>query len=241
MYKTVAIFFTCFYSLSFFSGNAQQEEDVFYERSLDTTIAFYKTSVAENLQLYNGSEYHIAGHNVAGFPYFETDSFMVGSISYYHKSYTNVLLQYDIVKDVVIIKDYKQNYFIQLISSDIDSFSILNKTFVPLSGDQNNYGVAPGFYEILYNGNVSLYAKKQKAEVQSINEGVAESKYVETNSYFLKKNGLFYEIENESSLLNVLNDKVNIVRKFAKENRIDFKNDFENALVKTVAYYSGSK
>ncbi len=237
--KFTSIFFITCNILFFFRGNAQQSGDTsIYKASHDSVISLYQNRMNEKMQLYNGSQYSFIGHGVKGFPYFETDSPVVASISYNNILYYSVPVHYDIVKDVIFIKDYYQNFYIQPVPEKVDSFSFSNAVFIRLSNnDSNGILINPGFYQRLYNGHLVLYAKREKVESQNIDEGISGLKYFEYSTYYAEKNGIFYKIENEHILLDLLNDKKDALKKFIRENKLDFKKDFENSLIKTIAYY----
>ena len=98
-----------------------------------------------------------------------------------------------------------------------------------------------GFYDVLYNGNTALYKrvskifKENSASFQGINDYVVES-----DEYFVKKDNQYYKVKNKKSLLlMIMSNKKKDVEQFIKKNRLNFKKDTDDALIKTLAYYDG--
>ncbi len=61
-----------------------------------------------------------------------------------------------------------------------------------------------------------------------------------TVSYYLKKGGTYYSVNNKRSLLNALKDKKTDIRKFIRKNGIRMKDDPDKALAKIIAWYDGN-
>ena len=61
------------------------------------------------------------------------------------------------------------------------------------------------------------------------------------NAYFVYSKGVYKQVSNRNSLLDVFRDKDDAVKTFIKDNKLDFKNDLEQAIVKTAEYYSKLK
>ncbi len=228
-----------FFHLSVTASTAQQNDSLIYTAAFNNASALFKNIIKENSQLYYGSEYVFSNHNIIGFPFFYADSLVNADISYDHILYKNVPAYYDIVLDKIVIKDFNGQYYIQLLSEKTDSFFITGNMFINFdSASTNHFPLKSGFYEKLFYGdNFIVFVKRQKVEDNYISEGVSQTKYVQYNYYFLKRGNVFYKIENENDLLNLLDDKKSLVEKYIRTNKINFKKEFENSLVQTLSYY----
>ncbi len=223
---------------------AQEPQDsLVYASAVNNLSKLFEMSVNENMHLYNGSEYVFSGHNIQGVPYFNSDSLINAVISYNNVVYRDVPAYYDLTTDKIIIKDEYQQFFIQLLSEKVDSFSLAQHVFINIdSAKANHFLFKPGFYERLYNSDeLSLFARREKAIENYIVEGVAQSKFVQYDHYFIKKDGIFYAIEGKNELLNLLDDKKDALEKYIRKDKINFKKDLENSLTQTVTYYSEIK
>lgn len=204
----------------------------------DNLVADYKNALKENLRLYNGKEYQFSGHNANGFPFFQSVNVLNGSVLYDDNLYTNIPLYYDLVNEAVVTKDYTNNFPVQLISGKIKYFIIDGHKFVNAAVD-DNFPVTSvkGFYEELYNGKAIAFAKKQKTIRQRASSEGTETSYKEYDSYFVYFNNQVYKVNNEKSLLDVFNDKRADLKKFISTNNINFRKNFENALVSVTRYF----
>jgi len=233
---SVGLFFFFIPSLPF----AQQVSDsVVYLESMARIHQVYLNEITDNAEIYHGKEYIRNGQKANGFPFFETDSIRTGSITYQGFTYNNQALYYDMVSDEIIIPNYLKNALIALSPAKVDSFSIGEHVFLFLKSSASNQISIEGYYERLFPGEPGLYAKKEKKLVTGM--GSEETKYIQYNSYFIKYNDIFYTVDGKSSLLEILKDKEDDLKKFIRANKLNFKKDLESALFNSVAYYSQLK
>jgi hypothetical protein len=150
-------------------------------------------------------------------------------------------LYYNLVTDDVIIPNYHGNAFITLSREKVNSFTIGDHVFVALNGMQSSGIATEGFYEVLFDGEPGLYARREKR--LDLGTGSEEAKYIQLNTYFLRKNNIFYRVEDKSSLLDLLKDQEDLLKKFIRANKLKFKvkKDLESSLVLTTKYYSRLK
>ena len=71
--------------------------------------------------------------------------------------------------------------------------------------------------------------------------GRQESHYVEKNDYYILLNKVFHKCDNKSDMLTIFSDQAEALKKYIHGNKIDFKEDFESALLVCVVYYAGLK
>jgi len=71
--------------------------------------------------------------------------------------------------------------------------------------------------------------------------GSEEAKYIQYNNYFVRFKNVYYPIDGKSSLLEVLKDENEALRKYIRANKLNFKKDPESALVLSATYYSQLK
>jgi hypothetical protein len=212
-----------------------------YAVSVSNCLRLYYQRAKENLQVYRGSQYIRYGIKTQGFLFFESNDMLSGSLIYQGAFYPDVKLYYDLVSDNLIINNYSGNAQINLPKIKTDAFRIGGSSFVRLNADKEKGKLrGSGFYEILFtSGDIGVYDKmEKKLNFPSKDEAPA---YIQYNFYFVKLNGRFYPIDDESSLLDLFQDKKVQVKKFIKENKIRFKKDRQSAIVKTTAYYSQLK
>ena len=155
--------------------------------------------------------------------------------------YENVPLLFDIVKEELLTHDPTNNYIMRLNNERVKWFIIWGHTFVRLSHDSaDNSPMHTGFYDLLYNGNTSLYKRVSKIFKENSASSQGLNKYVvELNEYFIKRDNQYYTVKNKKSLLLIMNNKKKEVVQFIKKNKLKLRKAREYALVKIVAYYDG--
>jgi hypothetical protein len=228
---------TAFFFVLTVPGNAQQSnKESFRKQAIQNLIGLYYHSLDSQAELYTAPLYerHIPAFTL-GHPFFFSDSFSVGSIGYNGLIYTDVPVLYDIVRDELVTRS-PNGFGIALIKPKVDSFSFSGRLFVKLNDDTS--GVATqSYYEMLYNGNIQLLAKRKKDVQVSSGVSTVERRVYEQDRYYLYKNGLFETIKNKNSLLSALKDKKNAVQQFIKQNNLKLKQNFEEDAARVVAYY----
>jgi hypothetical protein len=195
----------------------------------------YFQEIKDNALLYEGRKYDVDTKRADGFPYFQADVIRHGTITYQGTRYAPVRLYYDLVFDKVIISNYERDGLMTLDSEKIDSFSIGTHVFVALP--RSNGLPKRGFYELLHAGEPGLYASREKKFY--FGTGNQESRYVEKNSYFVLRHSIFYRCDSKAEMLTVFSDHEPALKKYIHSNKIDFREDYESAILRCIVYYEG--
>jgi len=202
-------------------------------------IALYYQSLQTQSGLYNGIEYIRYETTLKdGHQYFDTAKAVPGSVFYDGMLYTDVPMLYDIVKDQLVAQHYNNVFFMQLIKSKVDSFNFIGHAFVHLAKDSTKKeNISEGFYDLLYNGKIKLYAKRYKTIQESIPDMVVERRVYMHNRYFVFKNNTYNEVFSESSVYNLFNDKRSELRQALRKQHIRFRKQREYAIKMMVEQY----
>jgi hypothetical protein len=213
-----------------------------YYRSLTQAVEIYTNSNAALATLYNGPLYGGYDHHPQGHPFFLSDTLLQGSVLYGGVLFPDIRLSYDIVKDVVIMKNELKDINFQLIPERLPYFSVAQHQFIYLSSDSSAADLpASGFYEELYHGKTAALCRHQKTIQMS---GKPEENlyiYHQYDFYYLEVNGRYYAIHSERNLLNVFGSDKVLVREFVKKFRLRFRKDPGTTLSRVAAYYSELK
>ncbi len=210
-------------------------DTAFLAISKKKSVELYARSIQSQSRLYNGSEYIIYQPNDEEHPYFTVDDWSYGSIVYENELYENVPLLYDISIDKVITESNGGNP-IKLSSEKIQRFSLLDHTFIKVKSDSTNK-ITEGFYDQFYDGTTKVCAKHTKAYQESLEQGQVIPRFDESVQYYLVKNGIFYTVKTKGSVLQVFRDRKQDVKDFIKKNRIRFKTNREEAIVRIAKFY----
>ena len=237
LYKTIGLFqFFLFLTVLVSFG----QDSSFVEYSRAEAISFYSSSVRDQLLLFNGVEYKPIPEPYEGHPFFESEYIEEGSITYYGETYQNVPMHYDLVHDEVVIEHYDQKGYVGLVKphqNKITSFVLLNHTFIHLGSQSTGEDIRDGYYDLLYDGNVKILAKRKKTISEDLSMQTLKVSFNEKVSYYLFKDNEYHTIKSKGSVLKVLKDKRKELNQFASKRRADFTLNREYSMVKLAEYY----
>jgi hypothetical protein len=207
-----------------------------YQLALKAAKDLYLVSIKENYSIYNGGEYGRKGNLVHGFPFFDSAGMLKGAVYYNERWYEDLRMQFDISSEQIVIYDYSKNNLIALQNERIPEFKIDGHAFFRMDSSASlNY---KGYYEQLCKGSVTLWVKRFKKMELSTGGDENGTKFKEFNFYYIQKNKLFYPINSKGSLEHLLENKDTEIKKYIRQNKIDFKHHFEDAMLRVVCYYN---
>jgi hypothetical protein len=211
-----------------------------YAIAVQNAILAYHQYLSPQTSLYNGSEYVDYAYTITeGIPFFETSLFNIGSVEYNSMLYQNVPILYDEVLGEVVIQDTYGRGKIILNTEKVTAFNLLNHHFVRLSPDSTGKSpIRTGFYDVLYQGNISVYRRQFKKilETITVSEGIRRTISIQ-DGYFIKKGTVYYVVSNKHDVLNITTDKKKEVQQFIRKNKLNIRKGKEVALIKIAAYY----
>lgn len=224
--------------------SAQQStaDSAFYSQSVSNVLAAYRSNVRENLHIYNGAAYLRTGHSIKGTPFFESDSLLPGAVVYDGRLYEDLLLHFDMVTGQVIIPHYQQQGELQLVPEKLPWFYIAQHEFVRIAADAETPSfITTGYYEKLYDGVITVLARRQKIPRQAADVADSKGSYIVYNDYFLLLNNVFYQAHDKNDLLSLMGTEKEAVARYIKDNKINFRKRREPAMVQVAAYYNTLK
>ncbi len=185
---------------------------------------------------------------VVGNPYFLSDKLQTGNVFYDDSYYQNVLMLYDLVQDNVVIvqfaddkekasPDYENVFRMNLIKSKIGWFTMPGHEFVLLAADSSSIDMPRGFYERMYNGKTKLFVKRTKVYVEEVKGNELERRFDLRALYYVQKEGKYYNIRSQKTLLSVLKDKKKELSSFIRSNKKRFRKNKELLIFETTRYY----
>lgn len=220
-------------------GQIAAADSLFYNKSLKNALSVYHKFLPNPSGLYNGSQYVVYAYLIKDdHPYFKSDSMKVSNISYDSVVYENVPLLYDIVKEMLVINDPFKMYKISLINEKINGFKLLDHEFIRIVPDSSNRHVmSTGFYDRLYNGRVILYERERKEMQEVIVNQQVQHLIIPQDNFYLQVGGKFYSVNRKRTLLRLLNSRRKEIQQFIRKNKLNYRLDKENTLVKVITYY----
>jgi hypothetical protein len=239
-FSCLALFGLSFLFVCISQIHAQQSPDsLFYKESVYKIHHIYLDEIGDNAQIYHGSEFIRNGQKAAGFPFYESDSILTGTVSYQGTIYMNLNLFYNLVSDELVTNNYAHDALVTLAYGKVDSFSIGNHLFIRLAAGKSNGLNRDGFYEQSFSGEPAFYVRREKRLVSGT--GSEETKYIQFNYYFIKLNNVFYQVDGKNSLFEVLKDRKDVLKKYIRSNKLNFKKNPESSLLLSTIFYSQLK
>lgn len=178
----------------------------------------YKSSPPEIAELYNFAEsyYSINDEYINGFiypvpkigilgdPYFNVKDWSDGTLFINGKTYSNIIMKYDIIIDELIIKVKTELNIERLLAinkSQVDSFIIGSSLFVNsrnlFAGENKNT-----YYQKIYQGKLSVYRQFQKTFIEMYNSSSPDGKFsTQKSNTYIFDNQEFKNINSAKSFI----------------------------------------
>lgn len=200
----------------------------------------FEFNLAEQSRLYNGTEYQFYNPNIEGSAYMNDAKFFdKGSVVYDGVQFDDVPLMYDLHTDQVISLLYDQYNKFRLVEDKVGQFDLYNHHFIRISIDSADRSVPlrTGFYDEIYAGKISLVVKRTKELKETSGARDLKKYFLAKNTYFLKKEGQYMNVNSERSFINALGDKKKELQRLMKENKLNYRKNPEHAMVMLATYY----
>lgn len=207
--------------------------------AINKALFFYKSSIKQQSGLYNGTAFYNFGDKAEGSSSFADSTLVNGKVIYNGFVHQNVPLNYDLYfEKLVSVSD--GNLF-SLISEKVSEFTIKNHRFINIFASMiNGTSLSPGFYDLIYDGSIKIFAKRIKKLAFSTDQAKPYFFKAKT-SYYLERDRKYEEIRSEGSLLDLFQVQKNEMKKQLKENNIKFKKDPERAIIVMATYFDSLK
>ena len=140
-------------------------------------------------------------------PFYISPDFIQASIIYNNQKYTS-LLKYDIVNDMVVIKNKGNSklYALSVTPTFVNAFTVHKTNFVRLLKHkdlEDFYG--NGFFEKVFVGkNIRFFIKKKKKTIEVLDYEVPRYKFKRKDLFILYKNNRYYKISKQKHLKKAL-------------------------------------
>jgi hypothetical protein len=209
----------------------------FHQPAYAKAIEEFLEAKGQNLPVYNGIQHVGYPPLIQGSAYYKSNDWQKGSVLYDGVLYKDVFLKYDMLKDELIIRQPSSLLGVILFSPRVYHFSLWNSTFT-YKHKADSASIAEGFYEQLVMGKMSLLAKRKEIIEETIINTELFRKFVHNDQYYVMKADRYYAIKNQKDMLHLLGEKKKEIQKYLKKNKVKFKKDPENTLIKIAEQYN---
>lgn len=216
-------------------AHAQLSADtLFVQAAVKNNIKLYTKSIQGQTALYNGSQYKKPNQTGEQHPFFGSEDWVYGRVTYDKLKYDSVPLLYDITSDKVITENYYNGTEIMLVYEKLNQFEISGHNFIKL-----HHRSLPknGFYELVYDGPTMVVARRQKIIRERIVTQSVNIDFDPKSRYFIYKNSSYFPVSGKASALKILEDEKAALKQFISKNKISFKPSPEAALKELAKQY----
>ncbi|PLX10520.1 MAG: hypothetical protein C0597_16645 [Marinilabiliales bacterium] len=197
----------------------------------------YKITEGINPDLYNGTIYNygVSG-NIKGHQFFEDEIFKIGSITINDTVHNNLLLNYDIYNQKILLKyiHKERTVIISIPKEKVKEFSIQDNRFIVLNKRAWDYSI----YELIGKSNHQIllgWEKNLELSDKSEAANYAFTKAKRTNYLYYRSE--INEIKNKKDFLSLfIESEAQLIKKYMKQNKIRIKHDSQEKLNALINY-----
>ena len=148
--------------------------------------------------------------------YIQSDEYKKGSIKYNGKMYYDLLLNINAHLDELYIKDVSNPNSLVLTKDLIEYFYIDNRFYKNFRTAQMS-----GFYEVMVDGDISLYKKVQKVFYERIVDMSMSREFNESVSYFIVDGDNIIKLSNPKKILNLYKSHKRMIKRELRKAGVD--------------------
>ena len=232
MKKAVYLFLLSILSLNFFLSKALTAQSTYISEN-----EYYE--LKEIFDYLNGPDYNLLNGRLSDFPYsidshpyFNTDSYRHGSLLLNGEAYDNVLINYDIYDQQVILQLSEWisglNNKVVLNRELIDYFEIDGLMFRLMSSPETR----TSFFQVISTGEISCYLLWTKKLYRSSTSVNARYKYLkQSRTVYLQKEDQLFHVKNKSSFASIFDEAYREeIKGYLRREKIRFRNDSDEKL-----------
>jgi len=212
------------------------QSDEHVQKVTANMVTAYQKDIGSQSRLYRGFAYEFYDVLAVGNPFYgDSVRFTNGRVKYDGIEYKGIPLLYDQYRQVLVTFLYDNVSKVALLSDYVTEFDVRGRHFIRLVPDEQNKKMDVTFYNELYNNKLQVLVQIEKTRLE---EGLTARKvFSEKKTYYLRKDGIYYNVNTKGRVLNVLNDKRKELKQYIKNSHIDFSEDRDRILILIAAYY----
>lgn len=216
-----------------------QAPDTVVTRPMQFARNLYAETIGDESHLYNGPQYiNYAKSYLTGHQFFRTDQYRPAAILYDGTWYTQVPVLYDLVLDKIVLEHAATEFMLTLINEKVETFTLAQHTFIRVEKDTLTPSpVKTGFYDVLHHGNIQLLAKRSKIIQEQATPAGMEGRFEQNTKYYIRQENTYYPVKDKRSVLQVLPGKKKELQRYAREQKLQFRQNREKALLQLVRFY----
>ena len=161
-------------------------------------------------------------------PYWSSEEFLVGEVNYQGLLYRNVLLRYDALLKQLVVKTPEKQSNVYIPMHAVEGFSIGGIVYAK-HGEE--------FMAVLYDGSlIGLLEQIHVKMKENTNHAMLQYEFQRSVNYYIWSDGKMYEVNGMRSVLKLYPELEKELKRFAKMNHLNFKENRQYSLTSMVKY-----
>ena len=222
--------------LLFYGSILWAQENPMANAPPDNLVQRYLSETKEFAILYTGKTMVPYDRPFANHPYFESNVYTKGTICYNRVVYPDVYMRLDLYRDELSVVFAEKPYHVVPEKEKFD-YAILNGSTFVLSVSENDPNTK--FLMLLQNGKYPVVRKYKLTIYEDLKSGTrfAVRTFKAQIQYAVYVNGVPYTVKSKKSVLKLFADRKKELNEFAKQHKLDFRQQPEQSIIALVNYY----
>ena len=215
------------------AGMIWAQENRFAYIPSDNVIQNYMTETGTFAALYSGKTETLYDRRFVNHPYFETNTFIAGTLCYNRVVYKDVLMRFDLFRNELAVFFPSRMYNIALNNDKFD-YAVLNGSTIVLSKGEKKS--EDKFSVLLQNGAYPVVRKYRITMASPTGQSNLYSFNIQ-RQYAIYINGVPHTVKNKNAVLKLFPDRRKELDAFAKQHKLNFKGQIEQSIIALVNQY----
>ena len=161
-------------------------------------------------------------------PYWSSEEFLVGEVRYKGLLYKNVLLRYDAFLKQLVVKTPEKQSNVYIPMHAVEGFTVGGMVYKVFDGE---------FMAVLYEGSrIGLLEQMHIKTKENMNHANLQYEFKRKVNYFIWSDGRLCEVNSMRSVLKLYPGLEKELKRFAKMNHLNFKENRQYSLTSMVKY-----
>ena len=123
--------------------------------------------------------------------------------------YHDIPLKYDVVENKVLVEHFnhagnRRGLILQY--DKVNAFEYEGHQFVKVNAQNPVGSLKEGFYDVLLDDQISVYASRKKEILKAVKNGEMNIKFSVIDQFYIEMSDITYKVNNKSSLLKLYAD-----------------------------------